>query len=359
MPKATSPNWLRLSQDEDSLLYEKEILPVGKFVKVDDDLEFEITEDGAHKIAASSNEMIKSGNKSPNVLTHSGQEPYGQFEEYYVKPNADGVPSIHGRVRFESKELRDKALTNDVSAYIPPEFIDGKGRRFLHPIRHTALTPYPVIPGLNRWQAVAASHNMFATEAETLELATEAEEELAVEPLDQIMEALSLEITEDMGDQMKLDAILAEIATLTGGEEDLGDEMNPPEVAASHGKGKGKKRAPALTLSADSPAVITVTNSRDKVLNALVLSEVIDPATRDALADRYCDSDAIALSMTENTDDGFDFVVEMLEKNEPVPRHLREEVPKKGVRLSHNRSNSNPLQADAEKRAKARAESRR
>lgn len=351
MPTANSPNWLRLSQDDDCLVFEKEILPVGKFVKVDDDLEFEITEDGAHKIAASTNDMIKVGNKSPNVLTHNGQEPYGQFEEYYVKPNVDGIPSIHGRVRFGSKELRDKAIQNDVSAYIPPEFIDGKGRRFLHPIRHTALTPYPVIPGLNRWQAVAASHNMFATEADTLELATQAEEQLTVNPLDEIMTALELEITEDMDDAMKKDAILAAILELQGGSEDPA-AVDPVEVAASHGKGKKA----VLQLSADSIMVSTVSNSRLKVLDALVLSEDLDPATRDDLEERFCDKAALALSMSSNIDDGFDFTVDMLQKNAPLKRRGRRQSSDedKELRLHHQRTNANPLTEDAKRRAKAR-----
>ena len=67
--------------------------------------------------------------------------------------NERGLPALYGCVRFRDGFDPDDS---QVSIHVPPQFTDGLGRTYVRPIRHVAITDYPVIPGLGRFEALAA-----------------------------------------------------------------------------------------------------------------------------------------------------------------------------------------------------------
>lgn len=321
--------WLKLSEDGDGLTYRKEILPVGDFEKAEEDLKFTITDEAAKLIVDSSNEMIKNGVASPIVLTHDGQEPYGTNKRFEIdKSEYHDGNAIFQVVRFASRELADKALANDVSAYIPPSFTDGKGRTYLRPIRHTALTPYPVIPNLGRWQPIAAS---FKTPSLKLE-------ESAVDiDLTPIAEALELDISTEEDPMAQVDMIVAAILELKNVDDPAaGEEEDLPPL--SH-------KVPDLMMS-------SFINSRRTMIDSLALGDnpVIDVATADKLKLHYCDKDKLALVLSEDKKDDFDFVLSTLKSNSPLKPEGRGDG--SHIRLAHgNGEKKSALVKDAEERA--------
>ena len=64
----------------------------------------------------------------------------------------DAVMEIFGEDGFKAVE------TNDVSIYVPPTYTDGKGVTYKRPITHVAVCPDPVLPGLGKFERLAASH---------------------------------------------------------------------------------------------------------------------------------------------------------------------------------------------------------
>jgi len=90
--------------------------------------------------------------------THAGAaDPEHQLGEILsLTANDDGtldaVVEIVGEDGFRAVE------TNDVSIYVPPTFTDGKGVVYKRPITHVAVVPDPFLPGLGKFERLAASH---------------------------------------------------------------------------------------------------------------------------------------------------------------------------------------------------------
>lgn len=57
------------------------------------------------------------------------------------------------------KEAINAAGRNDVSIFIEPDAPDGEGRNYGEAITHVALTPVPIVPGLDRMVKIAASRS--------------------------------------------------------------------------------------------------------------------------------------------------------------------------------------------------------
>lgn len=57
------------------------------------------------------------------------------------------------------KDAIDAAGRNDVSVFIDPDTVDGEGRKYGEAITHVALTPCPIVPGLDGMIKIAASRS--------------------------------------------------------------------------------------------------------------------------------------------------------------------------------------------------------
>jgi hypothetical protein len=322
-------SWTLKLSEEGKTLYRKEILRTGDFKKAADGIEFTITDGFLDQLELSHRERIDDGIKCPVPMGHSEEE--GNNKGWMVGTEREGE-SLYGL--FDINGMTPEDLQNyDVSVYIPPSHVAGNGKKYHRPIRHVALTSCPVIPGLDRFEAIAASLN-----------SPKEEKPMAVD--------------------------FAKLGTDLGIEE-LSEE-NAPELLLSSWKAlqaeveEAKKVTPPSTpeelsaLATKHPKLIKHAKSgREARIDALTLGEKpkINKAVRDELVTLFCSDDAVTLSLDETStaDADFDKLVEILGKNELVvsgsvtnPQSLSLSDP-----LKQEDADQFPLRTDVDNRRKA------
>ena len=272
--------WISLSK-ESPLRYRKEILPIEAGWEKDGE-ELPLTSEFADKMISETNRMIGNSVKSPVVLSHEGNEPFGQNIRLERGDNGRGTESVFSVIDFNDEASRDRAMTNDVSVFVPPVRMDGKGNSYVRAMEHLALTPYPVVHGLDKWQPLAAS---FKQGTKSMDLSP-------------LLTALGVK----KGDDDK-----ATMSALVGAIKELKTTKKKVAVRASL-KDPEPVKIPALMLS-------SVKAGRATVLKQLVSDGRISPATNDKLAAKYCSDEYLTLSLSKDVSDDFDFVVEQFGAN--------------------------------------------
>lgn len=165
---------LHLEGEEwDGLTFRKELIYADSFVKRNDTTHqaFTIDEMKLAHWERTGNEMIADGVKVPTPLKHtdSPEASRGHIIRYERGVNSRGVPALYGIFKFRDAEAAKLAATTDISIYVPEKPVyNGHGKKYEYPIRHVALTDYPVINGLEPFQPIAASYDEF--ESAPLEL---------------------------------------------------------------------------------------------------------------------------------------------------------------------------------------------
>lgn len=307
--------WLKLSKN----VYRKELLPVGKYRKDSDDLDFEISLDTLNHINTTIKGMLDAGVRIPLVKNHDGDSSFGQI----LKGAIDGE-SLFVDIEFTDTKCRDEALRNDVSAFIPPEFVDGRGNAWKRPLRHVAITPYPVIPGLGNWETVAASFHTSNSRN--------------IDMLDELISALGLSFSADVTEDNKKKQTVTVVKKLVDQSLQLADEL-------IYARAEKETLRPAKT---ELPPIIInqVRKSRQRDIEDLLLGEKITPAVAKDLIKEYCDKDSVELALSEESVDEFDTMIRILGKNRAVKRSGRV------LKLAHNEQTGDSPLVEA---AKARA----
>ena len=286
--------WLVLSETHlpvPKKRYRKNILKVGKFAKMTEDgkkeMEFELTQDNLTSIAAESTQMLADGHRIPVPLGHTQEEDKNQG--YVDKFGVEG-DYLFMEAEAVGKEAIENFEQSDCSCYIPPKYKDSEGREYTRPIRHVALTQYPVIVGLGKFEAIAASLVPVRKE----------------EPMkfDKIQAALSLSetLTEENAETLILGGIgqLVEKAKAAGTTED-------PLAAAK----EALKSMPGI--------IPGLKNARETKLQGLVLAQKISPAVKDKLAEMFTSEDSLVLSTTvKEGESEFDKLCLILSENTVV-----------------------------------------
>lgn len=253
--------------------YTKELIKVGKYVKDSVGLAFEVTHDTLVHWQNTFEKWIANGNKVPIPLGHdSADEPEknaGWVQDMYIVGDA-----LIGVLELADPKL---ALTTDVSIYVPPEFVDGHGRKYIQPITHVALCTNPVIPGLKDFQELSLS--------------------LGDNEVDKKMLAKMLGLAEDADES----AIKAAITKATA------KEVVPDKVLSQ------TKVDPTNNV-----LVNLVAENRIIKIASLVKAGLVIPAVKTAIEDQYTKKDTLALSLSGGWDDGFDFLLKILAENATV-----------------------------------------
>lgn len=155
--------WILLDKKH-PLKWRKEVLPVGHWEKLDENgegLSFDADEKLLSHLVDSVNKLRSNGVTIPYAKSHDGWElaenKYGEIVGASVGRNSRGKKSFFVDVLFDSESAAKECTKTDSSVGIPDKFFDGAGNEYHHPLRHVAATNAPVIPGLGRWQAIAAS----------------------------------------------------------------------------------------------------------------------------------------------------------------------------------------------------------
>lgn len=326
--------WVLLDKKH-PLKWRKEVLPVGHWEKLDengDGLSFDADEKLLSHLVDSVSKLRANGVSIPYAKSHDGWElaenKYGEIVGASVGKNSRGTKSFFVDVMFDSESAAKECTKTDSSVGIPDKFFDGKGNEYHHPLRHVAATNAPVIPGLDRWQAIAASFAKQLT-------ASHGDVELGEsDMLQKIAQMLGIDI-EGMDEAQVGAAIEEAITSLKGGggedqemsEEEGDDDMefsdDLPEdeeiVGKPTPKSITKTRSETVKMS-HSPLVINVVrDNRREQIQSLVERRKIDSATGRQLLASFCGNKRIKLELSEKKDSGeFERTVKLLAKNDPL-----------------------------------------
>lgn len=312
--------------------FRKEVIKKGQYVQKVDGLQFEITDDTLAHWVAQFAAMRKNGVKVPVPMGHdeSAESNRGWVEDLFV----DGDALVMVCELFD-KDVANLVKRNDVSVYSPPTWVDGKGNKYLRPIRHIALTPTPVIPELDEFRPIAASF-----------------ERKKSMPMD--LKKLGADI--GIGDELTEDTAAALILDHCTKMKDAVATADKTAKSAE-AKAKAAEAAKGKPLpEIDSTLLSLAHDNRTMKLDALVAAGKITPAVKDKLVEAFIgdDSAALKLSLQTKTADVFDDVVKSLAENDPVK--LKEQTGPQGkLKLSDPNKgvDENILVKDAEARGKA------
>jgi hypothetical protein len=373
----------------DGLLFEKEVIySFDKFVRDDGEtprVEFGIDGSVLKHFHDTTQLMLANGVEIPIPLGHTNDPTatQGQVVGARIGKNRRNEDALFLKTKFKDANAAAIAKNADVSVFVPHEFTDGKGRKYQRPIRHLAITAYPTIPGLGKFQAIAASfvpgQPPQAAPKAIVGQHTPAGNAVAAQPTNAtpsallpLAQQLGVPNAETLDDASITTAIVGvfqlmkdKIDQLEGGGDGATPPQNEPQATPPQGPPNmqpqpKKKLPPAFAASFGK----MLKDNRTAKLDALVLGGHILPPVRDALVSEYCGEPALALSLdaiaedenaTEISDKTFDNLCEALKKNKTLNAGEKSGAQLSGALALSNPSaggEQNPLLANAEKRIK-------
>ncbi len=322
--------------DDKGLVFWKELIYVGSFHKKTDSesMKFAVSERDIDNWVATHRLFMSRGIAVPLPKDHSFdvEASRGTVTDMIKKTDTKGRIALFGKVKFADLEAAKLAITAKVSIYVPPEYTDAHENTYSHPIRHVALTDYPVVNSLDGF--IAASFNEGAKNM----------------PFKKLANALGVKFADDDDDDKISAAIASEFATLKKGikaAQDGGDDGDN----GSGGDGETTTtEEPKPTVSASMRAMLQ--ENRDNKIDGLVLAGKITPAVATGLKEQYCTEGTLTLSLTtDKYDDGFGRIMETLSKNDPVVLGEQTGGQTNRATLKLGKDEVNPLHADADKRS--------
>lgn len=315
-----------LSNSPDELRYWKELIYEGDFVKQTAilDQKFSVSRALLDHWNRTFKEMKLAGVEIPVPKEHTTdpEARRGTLEDVKVERNAAGLWSLKGLIAFRDLEAAKLAKTTDVSLFVPEKDAQA-GKTWYRPIQHCALTDYPVIKGLEKFQALACSLVTPIKEVRTM-------------PFDPKKLAVKLGLAADIADDKLETEIDVAVNKLLARPESV---PVPEPIAAS---------------------TVTLTRKlRNSELDAMVKDEILIPASADALRTHFCDDKNIKLSLSLSSGapkDEFEIMVEGLRKNGKRLTPTKEQTEPQVLRLSKDEildNKKNPMLAAADRRAEA------
>lgn len=384
---------------EPELISRKELAYPGEFVKLDEnnEVQFELPVDEAllEHWVRTFNQMHQDGIPVPVPIGHtnSPEARRGTVVRMAVEPsehpNRVGQPALFCYVRWAKPEYKEQFKESDVSLFMPHQFTSGIGKTYHRPIRHVAITDYPVVPALGKFTDMA-SPEMAKAAAFELSLVSCSEEgiKMASECLVRLAEKLGVEVPEGADDEQIESAIEQAWSGQVGGEgegegegeesfdpgeggEGEGEEFNsengvgggpPPEIFDDGEEEEPKRRhdrnyEPPPSMSFNVPVSIAnqLVRSRKLELSALVNARKITPAVAKEFEKQYCTPKAVAFALSheqmypDETGDDFDKLMVALSLN-AASAPIGEKTGHQASRAHGD--NGNPVLKDAEARAK-------
>lgn len=355
----------------DPQLYRKELIYPGEFVKKGPDgtVEFElpVSDQTLDHWVAAHKRLVAAGIEVPMPIEHTNdpEKRRGTVERIEKEFNPDrGTNSLYMYARFSDPETAKLARTAQVSLYSPSKFVDGTGKTHNRPIRHVALTDYPLIPKLGPWQAVKGSTTIALSESGDLDILpgdTSVEASMTFAELaDQLGVVYEEGASDDDIAQMIVeewnndtDPLMEDDEELLPDEEELpiDDEEEPPaeEEEEVVDPTIEEEEIPASVSASFARSLI---KTRKREIEIACSVGKITPVERDKLVKRYADPRrvAIALSHGDVDDDGYDHTMSLLADRKAVSLGERTLAQQLG-----NGGENNPVIRDAERRKLAAA----
>lgn len=300
---------IALSEGSETLVYEKELIYVGTFFA--DNGKHSVTKDDIDHWVAMFGEMKKNDIEIPVPLEHTDEPDKRRGTVVGMRAGIDekGRYALFGKIKFNSEE--DAKRGNQVSIFVPPSYKDGLGNEYYRPVRHVALTDYPVVPGLQGFEKVL-----------TASLVRKAP------PMDNLIQLLNdelgLQLEPGSNEAMVYKAVKSAIDAAKLAPPPTSDDPDEQEMEAAEDEEltdeeKKKKAAAAAPMSAS--LIKLVSNSRNTIVDGLVSEGKITTAVGKKLKAKYCSKDSLTLSFSQKSgdvEDDFDDVIDALKDNEPV-----------------------------------------
>jgi hypothetical protein len=157
---------------EDPLTFRKQLIFAGRHRKGLSGpdgkrkvMEFEIDDDTLDHWVKTGQTMRELGVTIPLADGHSERaaDRRGQIHRFEKGVDSAGRPALYAVGRFDSPEAAKVHRNNDVSLYSPVSR-DYGDRVLSRPITHVALTDYPVIRGMDKFESVALSLSLSLAE---------------------------------------------------------------------------------------------------------------------------------------------------------------------------------------------------
>jgi len=352
------------------LVFEKELIYEGQFVKSEEGMSFDITTTVLSHWSTMVGKMLANGVEIPVPVEHTTnpEKKRGNLLGTVVKKNKRGKYSLFGRIQFIDEEAARLAKSADVSIFAVPEIPDGHGNIYKNAIRHVALTNYPVIPHLEGFQAIAASFGELKMSSVLLPIA----QRMGIQRADQM---------NDIGLSQAIVEVFDQMTNALKGAQNPGqkpvdpnappDPNQPPDPNADPNNQQNPNnpppnqdpndpnKKPQFPPQAQIPAPMAASfvkilkDSRIAQLDALVLGNNITKACRDEYEKLYCTDENLTLCLSnESVQKDFDNLVTGLKLNKVMADDT--DKLKRAIALSNPQNRSdNPLVSDAEDRAKA------
>lgn len=234
-----------------SLVFEKEHAYVGDFST--GDAQFTLDASALTHIANETNKYISAGNEVNLPIEHTDdpEKNRGRAFDFSVRIDSNGRTGLFSKVEFRDDESAVLAKTAKTSIFCPSEYTDGKGTKYIRPVRHVALTDYPVIPGLEGFKPIVAS------------------------------------LIQNRESKMPLLNLLWGYFW----------KRNPEPIKASQVQ------------------IAMLLENRSLKLSQLVKEGAISPAVEKKLKDIFCASNRLSLCLSQNFDDSFNAIVDALKEN--------------------------------------------
>jgi len=243
--------------------YKKQLIKIGHYVKESTGQVLDVTIDLLTHFVNEFNRYVGNGNK---VSIPMGHERIGlpEYNQGWLREMSIQDGSLFGVMELQNPDL---AQTNDVSICIEKEVTDGKGNKYSSIVTHVALTPTPLVPGLENFTVLSLSVG-----------------ENNMEFLKKLAEKLGLkDATED--------AVMLAL-----------DKRVEPKAEDN--------------IKDSNSLVMLFSENRTNKLETLIKAGLLIPSVSEQIKVKYIDN--VALEYERGIKDDFDFLCKVLMENRPV-----------------------------------------
>tara|TARA_B100000749_G_scaffold269534_1_gene248424 strand:+ start:3391 stop:4572 length:1182 start_codon:yes stop_codon:yes gene_type:complete len=291
----------------DDFTYEKEIMYPGNFTK--EDFSFSTDKATVDHWAGKVKEFNDAEIEIPITSEHSEapEARLGSIVGASVKKDSRGRDGLFVKMKFVDKESAKIGLKNQVSLYSPAKYKDSRKVEHVYPIRHVAVTSYPVVTKLDGYTPIAASFSKPQIEDVTMVKILE------------LADGIGLKLSEKTSEDAASKAILDEVKGLKDrvtSLEAVKAELDTLELSFKGYKAANPPKAAEIPVS-DAMLKI-VEENRELKLSQLVQHSNISPVVKQKMLENFCTKDGISLVLSQNHNDGFDTFIDIMAENNIV-----------------------------------------
>lgn len=300
---------LRLSEKgTPRALFQKDVIRVGTFHA--DGKKFTVTPETLDHWERTFASMSKAGVKVPIPSEHTFDPEKNLGWVKSLKRDGDRLVMQAEIIGHQAIEMAER---NDVSIYATKDFTDGSGNTYTWPIRHVAMTPTPVVPGLNGFVRIAASQAGASGE----DAPVASTKENSTMPLDVKKIAKNVGIEAEVTEDTFAASLTTFVTGLTTKATDAAKKITDLEGELQLSKNRVLELEKTKNPGAPDPTILRLSGqNRNLKIESLLKEGKITPASAKQLKETWIgkDNSALKLSFGESGDKLFDETMEAFEQ---------------------------------------------